>query len=203
MIVLISNDTPRRDEISYASWLLEDGLDRFHLRRPNASPFDRLKETVRIPAECLPKISVHSDLSWGPVPIEGLPKLPVGFHKTAADSWDLLEGAQIKSASFHTIEEYLECPVALDYAFLSPVFASISKEGYAPTANFQQDLKKLATIKKHCPILALGGIDFDRVSEIHDLGFDGLVLKGAFWNVEEPVDVFKAIRDRWISLEGK
>lgn len=114
------------------------------------------------------------------------------------------------SASLHSLvelqENFLE---SLDYAFLSPVFNSISKEGYSSAF----DLKFLgdAIAKAKCPILALGGnmmfrpiylcglrdgvaedsecagIEADKVEQAASLNFAGVAALGAIWGSPDPV----------------
>ena len=57
--------------------------------------------------------------------------------------------------SLHSLGELSEDLHGLDYAFLSPVFDSISKQGY--TAAFDSEALKEAVSKAACPIIALGG----------------------------------------------
>lgn len=203
MIVLISEENERRDEKSYAAWLLEEGLARFHFRRPDLKPFDRLKQVMRYPVECLDRISVHSELSWGVEHIAAMPELPISRHKTAKDSWEWLEKSRVKSASFHSVQELMNCPVRLDYAFLSPVFPSISKQGYKASEELESSLPLLKDLEKPFPVLALGGVCLENLDQVYEMGFDGFALKGAFWQAEDPVVVFRAMRDRWYQLKGE
>lgn len=202
MIVLISEEEARADEMSYAAWLLEDGLDRFHFRRPNLAPFARLKQIMRFPVECLDRISVHSELSWGVEHEAAMPRLPVSKHKTEKESWEWLSDSKVKSASFHRVQDLMNCPIELDYAFLSPVFPSISKPGYSASEDLQSELPLLKDLQKPFPVLALGGVHLDNLEEIHELGFDGFALKGAFWQSEDPAALFQAMRDKWYELKG-
>ena len=57
--------------------------------------------------------------------------------------------------SLHSLQELSEDLQGLDYAFLSPIFDSISKPGY--TAAFDAEALRHALSKATCPIIALGG----------------------------------------------
>lgn len=57
--------------------------------------------------------------------------------------------------SLHSLQELSEDLQGLDYAFLSPIFDSISKPGY--TAAFDAEALRDALSKATCPIIALGG----------------------------------------------
>jgi thiamine-phosphate pyrophosphorylase len=74
----------------------------------------------------------------------------------------------------------------LDYAFLSPIFDSISKEGYA-AAGF--DSAELAQVlcKAPMPVYALGGITPERLPAVRDMGFAGAGILGAVWAADDPI----------------
>ncbi|GAA5037849.1 thiamine phosphate synthase [Marivirga lumbricoides] len=96
---------------------------------------------------------------------------------------------------FHSLKEMEEISVNDDYAFLSPIFDSISKKGY--TSKF--DLEELKSFLKRSPkkIVALGGIDEDKIDWVKEAGFSGIALLGAIWQSENPVEKYKAIREKW------
>lgn len=96
---------------------------------------------------------------------------------------------------FHSLVELEACNLKYEYAFLSPVFDSISKVGYASKFDWQM-LKASLTTKKD-KIIALGGVDEDKLNMIRDLGFSGIALLGAIWQNETPVEKFKQIKERW------
>ncbi len=82
--------------------------------------------------------------------------------------------------SCHSFEEVEALDGQLPYCFLSPVFDSISKQGYQ--ANFdkkelQEFLKKKRTIK----VIGLGGVTSENYAELLNLGFDGGAFLGSVW----------------------
>lgn len=87
----------------------------------------------------------------------------------------------IYSVSCHSMEEADNVPNCVKYLFLSPIFDSISKQGYK--ANFDKD-KLHSWLNNHhkAEIIALGGIDSHNIKEINELGFNGAALLGAIWN---------------------
>lgn len=84
------------------------------------------------------------------------------------------------SQSCHSVEEVIESK--LDYVFLSPIFDSISKEGYK--ANFSEEELIEVNQNKQTKVIALGGITEDKISTVESLGFDGYAMLGGFWNRE-------------------
>ena len=80
------------------------------------------------------------------------------------------------SASCHTLEEVQEDKKTCDYVFLSPIFDSISKEGYSSkfTPEAIREAVKADIIDKK--VIALGGIDEEnilrvRISDLEELLF--------------------------------
>lgn len=100
---------------------------------------------------------------------------------------------------FHSLNELEDCEEKYDYAFLSPIFDSISKAGYK--SNY--DLKEIKVFFKNRneKIIALGGIDEDKIDTVKDLGFSGIALLGAIWQTENPVEKFKRIKEQWLRKE--
>ena len=85
--------------------------------------------------------------------------MPQGIHYTersrpAAPLSRPRDGLTV-STSFHGLGQLRAAWGALDYAFLSPVFDSISKEGHG--AAFEEATLRTALASATMPIVALGG----------------------------------------------
>ena len=85
-----------------------------------------------------------------------------------------------KSISCHSTDELFELPEIIDYAFLSPLFPSISKKGYVGDLNIQEVSNCLASIPK-LQAIALGGIQEDKISICQQIGFSGVAVLGSIW----------------------
>ena len=83
------------------------------------------------------------------------------------------------STSAHSLEELNELGARYDYMFLSPIFPSISKPGYAK--KWPSAALRTAVESCKCPVYALGGVTPQRLAEVQDLGFAGAALMGAVW----------------------
>ncbi|CAG9463169.1 unnamed protein product [Pedinophyceae sp. YPF-701] len=82
----------------------------------------------------------------------------------------------------------------LTYAFLSPVFDSVSKVGYKSARFDEQELRStLAACPR--PVYALGGVTPDRVPQLADLGFAGAAVIGHVWGSDDPVGSLRALLD--------
>ncbi len=64
---------------------------------------------------------------------------------------------------------------------LSPIFDSISKQGYraAFTSAQLEEARRRGIIDKR--VMALGGVTFDRVKEVLEMGFGGAMILGDAW----------------------
>ncbi len=92
---------------------------------------------------------------------------------------------------FHSLEELQVYKERCEYAFLSPIFDSISKKGYRSTFTDQAALSYAISGKN---IIALGGIDEDKIDICRKLGFAGVAVCGAIWNSSSIVEKFKRLK---------
>ena len=144
--------------------LFEEGLEIFHIFKPTFSK-EEIKDFIKqIPSKYHDRIAFHT----------GFPKL-------------------------HSLQELQQYKEKYAYAFLSPIFDSISKSGYK--SKFSHRLHGLAQIKselisaissKH--VIALGGIDEDKIEICRELGFTGVAVLGAIWQNSNPVEKFKRLK---------
>lgn len=82
--------------------------------------------------------------------------------------------------SCHSFEEVEALDGQLPYCFLSPIFDSISKQGYQ--AKFDKnELKSFLKKKRTIKVIGLGGVTLENYTELLDLGFDGGAFLGSIW----------------------
>lgn len=190
MLIVISDSDFRSGETEIVNQLFLAGLDLFHIRKYGTSEASLLKWINEIALEYRSRLVLHHDHQWGRS--IGLHR----FHYSERDreawkgtNWDQVEKNSIYSTSVHSVEEYNELPDHFSYAFLSPVFNSISKADYKAV---KFDLGKRTD--KATKLIALGGIQADNVKQVIEMGFDGAALLGAIWNSENPVEAFVEIK---------
>ena len=87
-----------------------------------------------------------------------------------------------KSTSCHELTEIKSIEGKFDYTFLSPIFSSISKQGYKGNLDMKE-IEEFLQQKRSIKVIALGGITSERVEQIEALGFDGYAMLGAAWRV--------------------
>jgi thiamine-phosphate pyrophosphorylase len=187
MIILISNPAPLKDEHEIIRQIFDERLDVFHLRKKEYPESDLRTFIENIPEEHWEKIVLHSHYHLAAE--YGLK----GIHVSNTFKGEM-PGATL-SVSFHSLEEIQKSELPFDYGFLSPVFDSISKEGYQSSFNFDEVRQFLNNRKER--IIALGGINEDRIEIVREMGFSGIALLGAVWQSEHPADKFKRIKERW------
>lgn len=93
------------------------------------------------------------------------------------------------STSVHTIEAFNRLGTEWAYAFLSPVFPSISKPGYGKDTRVLQDLSKRNNLMVQ--LIGLGGIDTTNFKQVLDAGADGVALLGGIWQAPDPLNILQ------------
>jgi thiamine-phosphate pyrophosphorylase len=196
-LVVITAPTALPDEPRLLTELLEAGLAHLHLRKPGW-PAEQLETLIQaLPAQDRARIVLHSHphlvrrYSLG------------GLHLTASQRAattrrPALLPNQTLSTSFHSLAEIARTRRRYDYVFLSPLFDSISKVGYA--GNFDLTTvqaflqKQAANLTHHPQVVALGGIDSQRIKLVRQVGFAGAAVLGTIWQSADPVAAFRALR---------
>jgi thiamine-phosphate pyrophosphorylase len=170
-LIIITHPGSVFGEISICKKLLAEGLERLHVRKPNWNDAKIAQWLDHFSKEELKKMVIHHNyMLFDKFPLGGLhvsysPLLP-----------DVNKGTL--SCSVHSWEEATEAFVKCDYAFISPLFDSISKNAYKKNPKLTYIPSHLAGKK----IVALGGIDNSNVTEVFDLGYYGAALLGYIWN---------------------
>lgn len=187
MIIVISHPTPLQDEQKIISQLFDERLEIFHLRKKEYAETDLRRFIEELPAVHFKNIVLHSHYhlaaEYG---FKGI-HVPVHFKGQVPKG--------TLSISFHSVEEIQKFGMQFDYGFLGPIFDSISKDGYMGNI----DLKEVAAFLKHRKekIIALGGIDEDKIEIVQNSRFSGIALLGAIWQSKDPVEKYKQIRKKW------
>ena len=156
--------------------LFDEGLELLHLRKPNTEPVYSERLLSLIPEGYRRRIVTHdhfylkNEYRLGGIHLNARnPRIPEGYKGHV-------------SCSCHTIEEVERRKRACSYVILSPVFDSISKDGYLspfPPELLREYASRGLIDKK---VMALGGVDADNIARLKGYGFGGAVVLGAVWN---------------------
>ena len=177
--------------------LFEEGLEILHLRKPNTEPVYSERLLSLIPEQYRKRIVVHDHFYLkNEYNLKGIhlnsrnPEIPANYKGHI-------------SCSCHSVEEVVKHKRMFNYVFLSPIYDSISKNGY--TSKFTEEELKRLSLEKIIDkkVMALGGVDLCHVAQLKELGFGGIVLMGAIWdrfdvrttqNFKELVNLFRKIK---------
>ena len=187
-MIVITNPSAVANEISNIESLFGEGLSVLHIRKPYLSEMEMAQFIHQIKIEFRSKLVLHNHHELA----ENFGITRIHFsekdRKISFDPARFLEPCRY-TTSTHSIEDFNALENDFDYAFLSPVFKSISKEDYYPKENLFETLKSRINHSTKC--IALGGIDSENIKETLENGFDDVALLGTIWNNENPVKQFK------------
>ena len=173
-LILLSTPDFFVEEDTIINALFEEGLDLFHLRKPNKEPIYSERLLTLIPQQWHERIVVHDHFYL--VDEFNLR----GLHLTG-DSQALPQNYRgTRSRSCHSLEE-LKQRQEMDYVFLSPVFDSITypdRHG-AYTPQQLHDATRAGLIDKK--VMAAGGVNSETLPLLADYGFGGAVVLGDLW----------------------
>ncbi len=156
--------------------LFRYGLEILHLRKPESGLAEIESLLDRIPGIYHPRIVVHEHFQL----VDRYRLKGIHLNRRNPDVPQGYEGHV--SCSCHSLEEVELHKPSCNYVFLSPIFDSISKAGYSSafTATRLQEARRQGIIDSR--VMALGGIDSERMDDIRQFGFGGAVLLGDIWN---------------------
>ena len=177
MKTVVITDTPFSDnEAEMIRIILSEGIDRVHIRKPGSSESDFRRLIEAIPERFYPAVTLqdHVGLAVG-YGIGGVhlnsrnPSVPAGFKGKV-------------SRSCHSLEEVARYASQTDYHFLSPIFDSISKQGYRSGFDMAQLRQAACEGILTRKTIALGGVSADKLPLLHDIGFGGAAFLGDIWH---------------------
>jgi thiamine-phosphate pyrophosphorylase len=162
-------------EAAVIEQLLEHGVWAVHLRKPQSAARDMARLIEEIPAACRPKIVLHDHFDL--CATYGLKGVHLNRRNPIAP-----EGHRGScSKSTHSIDELKAAKPLTNYAFLSPIFDSISKQGYH-SAFLEQQLRQARDEGIiDARVMALGGVTTERLPQVANYGFGGAAMLGDVW----------------------
>ena len=163
--------------------LLHSSVDLIHIRKPESKAEELERLIMSISSEYYPRLVLHDHHELAMkyhlhgVHLNGRnPQPPQGW-----------EGSVSKRCQ--SLEEVKEWKEKCDYVSLSPIFDSISKQGYhaAFSSTEIEEASRQGIIDKK--VLALGGVTFNKIDDVLRMGFGGGMILGDAWkNVSHPQD---------------
>jgi thiamine-phosphate pyrophosphorylase len=201
-IIVFSSPDFLPNEIEIIHQLFENGLFTFHLRKPDLDANQLEAFVKQIHSKYYKRIVLHSHFDLlKKYNFKGIHLTETARNQYASnDLKKTIKKLQNKglsiSTGFHSLEQFIQnASFNYDYVFLSPIFDSISKNGYQSKFNIEE-LKEFlvenAGIKNIC---ALGGVDISTIPKIKELNFKKAAILGAIWQAEYRLLQFKEIQN--------
>lgn len=177
-------------ETDLVNSLFREGMERLHLRKPGASEEKLAAWLQDIDSQYYGRIVLHDCFLLA----EKFALGGVHLNSRNPEAPQSILGMTV-SRSCHSIREVIQHKSECDYLFLSPIYDSISKEGYG-AAFSRIELKRAeeeGIIDNQ--VFALGGVSLEHIPEIRSLGFGGAAVLGALWQAESPAEYLKALEN--------
>ncbi|WP_452598889.1 thiamine phosphate synthase [Pontimicrobium sp. MEBiC01747] len=198
MIVLIAPEKDIENEILILTQLFESGLEYYHFRKPNKSYQEHCEYLEAIDTKYHNRIVVHYFHELiNKYNLKGIhfqeQKRRDHIGNPGHYFKDLNLFGKTISSSFHEPKELEDCYFEFDYHLLSPVFSSISKQGYKGKGFNVNYIDKL--------IIGMGGINANTIAKTMELGFKGVGVLGGVWNTNNPVESFIELKNKYHKIE--
>ncbi len=173
---IISHPVPFDGEIEAVEELMLSNQVYFHWRKPDMDDSAYEELLRQLPEALFERIFLHSAYHLAnEFEFAGL-----HFSTPKRNIANNIESSMFKSTSCHSLEKLIDLKSDFKQFFLSPVFDSISKQGYR--AGFHpKELSDFLKIKRKTKIIALGGIAAGNITKVKEMGFDGAAVLGAVW----------------------
>lgn len=164
------------NEARYIELLFEVGIDLLHFRKPDSCIEDCERLIQEINPKWYSKMVMHDHFELcEKYHLHGIHlnrrnhEIPKGFQGSV-------------SRSCHSLEEVIANKDGFDYVFLSPIFDSISKQGYQHAFNDETLNKAAQKGIINEKVIALGGITNEKIPQLKTWHFGGAAFLGAVWN---------------------
>lgn len=168
-LIAITREVVEIDESCRICNLIDAGFDYVHIRKP-ALQKDEMQQFIEsIPTRYYNRLKLHDHFDLADkYDLAGIHlnsrnrTAPTGFQKHV-------------SKSCHSIEELRDID-RFEYVFLSPIFDSISKQGYK--ARFSKNELENSSNLISEKVMALGGVADKHIPYLQKIGFGGCALLG-------------------------
>lgn len=190
-IIIISNPESVISENRKVVSLFKSGLQQFHVRKPEFTDFDMINYLTAIPKEYHNRLVLHSHYHLAKdFELKGI---QVGKSRIS-EAIAFKNEFEYFGYSAHSFDEITENKKLFSKFFISPVYNSISKQGYK--SEFKaSELQSFISDNPDIELIALGGIDAENIDETFKLGFYKAALLGAIWKQDDPLSAYIRISE--------
>ena len=194
--ILLTHPKEQANETTLLNTFFEEGLETLHLHKPDYVVAQLQEYLNKIDTRWHPKIVLHA---YPPNldthhPLNEITANLKGIHlpeRVRMEAMPLPDKFKVVSTSFHHLKDLLACEGNYEYLFISPIFNSISKQGYQ--AAFELNDLADAISRSKYPVIGMGGIATDKMQTVRDLGFAGVGVLGGVWQADSPLETLKKL----------
>lgn len=198
-LVVISSPEKIKNEAEAIQHLFHSGLRRFHLRKPDWECHEVENLLQKIPQVYHHFIILHNHYEL--VKKYGLKGIHLTNHTKNSYVEEKFKDYHI-SISTHTFREVQSLSSSYDYAFISPVFESISKKGYKPAVLLSELSERIEKQPLPTKLIALGGVKPENLKQLQHSPFDGYAVLGYIWEAYKNNPDIKEIKNKFITLKN-
>ena len=193
-MIVITSPVAIKNEAALINAMFENGLELLHIRREDANVYEtrKLIETINPVFHSFLVLHDNHELA-AEYNIKRLHfKEAVRAIQTVEQLSSLHQRGIVLSTSVHDWESYQKLSPVFSYAFIGPVFNSISKTGYKAMVH----TVKVYT-NKGISRVAIGGITKENCISSLLKPFEDIAVLGTIWMSDTPLDEFKELQRIW------
>ncbi len=191
-LIVITKENFFVDEARWIKALFDAGLEYLHLRKPTSTACEIETLLRKIDKQYYSRIVLHDCFQLAVQYDLG------GVHLNSRNS-TIPQGFKGRiSCSCHSVEEVVRCKEGCSYVTLSPIFDSVSKQGYRAMFTEEQLVQARRRGIIDDKVIALGGITEENMRNVKAMGFGGAAVLGAIWNaksIEMAVKIYKTMKE--------
>ena len=196
-MIVVTSPTPVNKEAAIINAMFDNGLELLHIRKPDATVQEVRLLIGGIDSRNYQQLALHQyheiafDYGINRLHFKEAERL----NQCERQLNSLKQNGYMLSTSVHSWESYETLTPTFCYAFIGPVFNSISKEGYNAMKYIELDSNN--SVKR----IAIGGISKEKLNSKILKAFDGVAVLGAIWLSDEPLNEFKLLQQKWITTD--
>lgn len=189
-ITVISSPNDELTEIEEVVRMFDAGLKHFHIRKPRMNKQQLANYIERFPDKFRNRMILHSyhglatQFNLGGIHLSREHRRRNKFYDFRLWLKRRMRPELVVTRTFHKLTDITADRRRYSYAFLSPVFDSVTRSSLAGGFSKRALLVIIPQAKQ--PIYALGGVTSERLKEVGDNGFHGAAFHGSIWESEIP-----------------
>jgi thiamine-phosphate pyrophosphorylase len=195
-LIVISSSRNSSGDPKIITELFENGLNRFHLRKPAMSTKDMRTLIEAIPQHFHNRIIIHSHHKLAATYKLGGIHLTAVHRKRRFSTWLRMKLLMMKtnqltvSTSFYKLGDVYTNEEGFDYILLGTIFSRVDGNF---NAGYSEHSLRAVIEKSPVPLIARGCVTADSLPVCAELGFQGAAFGSAIWNTDSPVKAWCAI----------